>query len=130
MERQRRFEADVVPPEARYRDCRVSFVDRAGIQHSVVVSAINRYHAFGLALNKMRDCSWSDPESRGVEKMTIELMDSRWGKIIVTKRGFESWLGTPESATAKDDKLKIHLLMLLKRMPPDRAFQEWLQSRR
>lgn len=120
-------------PKASYgpqRDCCVSFVDRAGIKHSVTVSAVNRYHAFGLALNKMKDCSWSDPASRGVEKMTVELIDTRWGKMVVTSRAFESWLGTPESARKKGDPLKLFLLMLLQRMPPDRAFQDWLQSRR
>jgi hypothetical protein len=49
----------------------------------------------------MRDCSWSDPDSRGVEKMTIEVLRTRWRKVVVTREAFEAWLGTSEQANSK-----------------------------
>ena len=109
------------------RDCRVSFRDRAAVTHSVMVSAVNRYHAFGLALNELRRCSWSNADQ--VDKMTVELMNTRWRRLVVTREEFEAWLGNPEDAQMKGDRLRLHLLMLLKRIPPDREFQSWMNGR-
>ena len=88
---------------------------------------MNRYHAFGLALNEMRRCSWSDVDQ--VDKMTVELMNSRWRRLVVTCEEFDAWLGTPEDIIGNSDPLKRFLLMLLKRMPPDRDFQSWMNGR-
>src|SRR5687768_1925216 len=91
--------------------CRVSFRDGAAVTHSVIVSAVNRYHAFGLALNEMRRCSWANADQ--VDKMTVELMNTRWRRLVVTREEFDAWLGTPEDAQMKGDRLRLHLLMLL-----------------
>ena len=89
----------------------------------------NRYHAFGLAMNQMRRCSGNDQKD-AVDKMVVEWMNTRWRKLVVKRKQFEVWIGTPEDALRKGDQLKLHLLMLLKRMPPDREFQRWLQRQR
>ena len=120
-------EAKGIPMGGPRRDCRVSFRDRAAVTHSVIVSAVNRYHAFGLALNEMQRCSWSNADQ--VDKMTIELMNARWRRIVVTREQFDAWLGTSRDAQRKKDRLRLHLLMLLRRMPPDRNFQRWLSRR-
>ena len=120
-------EAKSIPLMGPRRDCRVSFRDRAAVTHSVIVSAVNRYHAFGLALNEMRRCSWANADQ--VDKMTVELMNTRSRRLVVTREEFDTWLGIPEDAQMKGDRLRLHLLMLLKRMPPDREFQSWMNGR-
>ena len=93
----------------------------------MIVSAVHRYHAFGLALEEMKRCSWSNADT--IDKMTVELMNTRWRRIVVTREQFDAWLGTPEDAQRKRDRLRLHILMLLRRMPPDRNFQRWLSRR-
>ncbi len=114
-------------PNCPLRDCRVSFRDHVGITHSAIVNAVNRYHAFGLALNEMWRCSWSNADT--IDKMTVELMNTRWRRIVVTREQVNVWLGMPEHAQRKKDRLRLHLLMLLRRMPPVRNFQRWLSRR-
>jgi hypothetical protein len=80
---------DAESPHVR-RGCRVYFSDRQGVTHVVDVRATNRYHAFGLALHVMRQCSCSHPDYHGLEKMTIELRDTKpFRRIVVTREQFE-----------------------------------------
>ena len=104
------------------RDCRVYFSDRQGVTHSVDVKASNRFHAFGLALHVMRQCTWSHPEYSGVQKMTIELRDTKppYQRIVVTKEQFEKWIGQPR---IDSDRPRRYVAMLLGRMEPDREFK-------
>ena len=120
-------EANGIPLMGPRRDCRVSFRDRAAVTHSVIVSAVNRYHAFGLAVNEMRRCSWANADQ--VDKMTVELMNTRWRRLVVTREEFDARPGSPEDAQMKGDWLRLHRLMLLKRMPPDREFQSSMNGR-
>jgi len=82
------------------RECRVFFRDRASVEHAVYVKAANRYHAFGLALNQIRGCSWSNQED-SIDKMAVELMNTCWRKFVVSRKQFEAWIGTPEDALRK-----------------------------
>jgi hypothetical protein len=103
------------------RDCRVYFRDRQGVTHSVDVKAANRHQAYGLALNRMRQCTWSHPEYGGVEEMTIELRDTTpFQRIVVTREQFEQWIGQPG---IESDRPRRYVAMLLGRMEPDREFK-------
>ncbi len=103
-------------------ECKVTLRDTAGIEHTVTVRAINRYHAFGLALAKMKQCSWSNPEHHGPCRMAVELIQTgkKWHRIYVTSAQFEAWLAQQDSRGARHrDYVKI----LLGRTPPDRDFK-------
>ena len=109
-------------------DCKVTLRDAAGIEHSVTVRALNRYHAYGLALAKMRQCSWSNPEYRDANHMAVELIQTgkRWRRVYVTAAQFEGWL------EQRDNTLQRHrdyVKMLLGRMPPDRNLKKGLSAR-
>lgn len=101
--------------------CRVSFHDRGGVEHSVPVKAVNRYHAFGLALHALRRCSWSHPDHHGVESMVVQIEEPRdRRRFSVTREAFEKWLA---SMPAGGDKVREYVLMLLGRMEPSREFK-------
>jgi hypothetical protein len=112
--------------------CRVYFRDRAGIEHAAYVSAVDRYHAFGLAMHEMRRCAWCHPDYREVQRLTIERLDRpKKGavpreRIAVTRDEFETWLN---DATKPRDKLREYLLMLLGRIEPDRDFKRGIKAR-
>jgi hypothetical protein len=112
------------------KTCRVSFRDRQGIEHSVTVQAVHRYHAFGLALHQLRRCSWCHPDYREVERLHIQLLEA--GKlrtpIVLTREEFERWLNTTESGL-RTDKARQYLLMLFGRIPPDRDFKRGMEVR-
>jgi hypothetical protein len=101
--------------------CRVFYRDRAGVEHSVLVEAVNRYHAFALALVKMGRCSWSNTDYSGVEQLTVQVLEGANRRVLVTREHFEAWLGPP--LPLMTDKLKESIMMLLKRIPPSRDFK-------
>jgi hypothetical protein len=104
-------------------ECKVSLRDAAGIEHTVNVRAINRYHAFGLALAKMKQCSWSNPEHRDLNRMGVELIQTgkKWRRVYVTAAQFEAWLAQRDSTAQKH---RDYVKMLLGRIPPDREFKK------
>jgi hypothetical protein len=112
------------------KPCRVSFRDTQGVEHAARVQAINRYHAFGLAMHQMRRCQWSHPDYRGVQKMTVEILDEPTvrKKIQVTRDEFESWMSV-EKSSEPEKRMKKHLRMLLGREEPDRDFKRGLTAR-
>ena len=59
----------------------------------------------------------------------LEAMDNVLPVRFPHREQFDAWLGTPEDAQRKRDRLRLHILMLLRRMPPDRNFQRWLSRR-
>jgi len=86
------------------RECRVSFRDRQGVEHSVTVTAPSRYHAFGLALHTMKQCSWANKPG-GLQKMTIQVLQAGkplYRRIVLTTEQFEKWL----AKDAPSDKAK------------------------
>jgi hypothetical protein len=83
-------------PTASLRECRVFFGDRQGVEHAVYVKAANRYHAFGLALNELRRCPWANADQ--ADTLRLELMNTRWRALNVTRTQFEAWIGAPEDA--------------------------------
>lgn len=110
----------------RTEECKVSLCDAAGIEHSVTGRAVNRYHAYGLALAKMRQCSWSNPEHRDTGRMAVELIQTgkRWRPVYVTAAQFEAWL------VQRDDAGQRHcdyVKMLLGRTPPHREFKNGMR---
>jgi hypothetical protein len=126
----RKLTTDDLGPKAV--SCRVYFRDRAGGEHGVYVNAVNRYHAFAVALRQLASCQWSKPEYNGLEKLQIEVLDDkppsgrRSPRIVVTKEEFEAWLN--RAVPAGGDRLRDHIKMLLGRMPPDRDFQRGIQA--
>lgn len=114
------------------RSCRVSFRDRQGIDHSVTLQALHRYHAFGLAMFQLRKCAWCHPDYREVQRLVIEVLDRdsprRREKIVLTRDEFETWLAQkhPNGLT---DGTRRYLLMLLGRIPPDRDFKRGMTWR-
>lgn len=112
------------------KTCRVSFRDLRSVEHSVVVEAAHRYHAFGLAMERMRQCSWCNPDYHEVERLTIQLLEgpNRRQKIAVTRQEFEEWL-SQKTVKAQTDRTRQFLLMLLGRIPPDREFKRFMADR-
>jgi hypothetical protein len=84
-------------------ECKVTLRDGAGIELTCTVRAINRCHAFALALPKMKQCSWSDPEHRDLNRMAIELIQTgkKWRCVYVTAARSEAWLAQNESSAQK-----------------------------
>jgi hypothetical protein len=107
-------------------ECRVMVRDAAGIEHTVTVRAINRFHAFGLALAKMKQCSWSNPANRDLNRMAVELIQTgkRWRRVYVTTAQFETWLAQPDTASQRH---REYVKMLLGRTPPDRDFKNGMR---
>lgn len=103
--------------------------DETGIEHAAYVKAINRYHAYGLALAKFRKCEWARVQGGEIKKLIVEIMDSRWQRMVVTAAQFESWLSAKPKVGAPDEREKTYILMLLGRIPPDRDFKRGLQMR-
>lgn len=101
------------------------------MEHGVYVNAVNRYHAFAVAMRELTNCSWSKPDSN-VQELQMELLDKkptggRRQRIFVTRDQFEAWLGM--SIGVGTDRLRDHIKMLLGRMPPDRDFKRAIQER-
>jgi hypothetical protein len=61
----------------------------------VLVTAENRYQAFRLALAKMGECAWSNPDYNGGEQLTIQRVGRNEG-IKVTREQFEKWVKRSE----------------------------------
>lgn len=57
--------------------------------------------------------------------MTIRL-STNGQKFVVTREQFESWIGPPRLS---GDKLREHLLMLLRRIEPSRDFRKMIAYR-
>jgi len=103
------------------RDCRVHFTDLKGVTHSVNVRAVNRFHAFRLALHAMRQCTWSQPDYVEVLRMTVELQDAKpHQRTVVTRDQFEEWTSRPH---IESDRPHRYVAMLLGSMEPDREFK-------
>lgn len=105
---------------ATYRECRVYYRDYGNIEHGVYTEAINRFHAFGLGMVKMRACSWCNPDYRDIRRMSVQLIGNGWRKVVVTREEFETWLSQPGTA---DQRERTWLKMALGRIPPDRDFK-------
>ena len=94
------------------------------------MNAVNRYHAFALGMCEMRRCSWSHPDYRGVQQLSIQRLDrpkkgaASYERIKVTRDEFEVWLNAEPR-----DKLREYLLMLLGRIEPDRDFTRGVKAR-
>jgi hypothetical protein len=113
------------------QECRVYFRDSQGVEHGVYVKAANRFHAFGLALHQMRQCSWAGPDCRLVLKMSLQLLDDgplKWRKVMVSREDFEKWL-TAKNVGDGADRLREYLKMLLGRMEPSRDFKKGMAAR-
>lgn len=104
------------------------FRDGGGVEHGVYLRALNRYHAFGLAMNRMRQCSWSNPDFSSVQKMNVQLLEPNkfWKKVVVTREQFEAWLNKPGR---QDERERQDIKMLLGRIPPDRDFKSRVMKR-
>jgi hypothetical protein len=112
----------VLKPSAS-RECRVSFRDRQGVEHSVSVNAPSRYHAFGLALPALRQFGGGS-----VERMSVQVLQNGkplYRQIHVTMEQFDKWLILRSPA----DKLKEYILMLLGKIPPSRDFKRGMAAR-
>jgi hypothetical protein len=112
------------------KDCRVYFRDTSGVEHGVPVTALHRYHAYGLALAALRKCPWSNPNAGSVDKLHIELIEGtqRKPRITVTRQEFETWLSQHESIV-RDQRQREYIKMLLGRIEPDRDFKRGLRER-
>jgi hypothetical protein len=112
------------------QECRVYFRDRLGIEHGVPVNAVNRYHAFGLALVAMRKCTWSNPDYSGVEKMTVQILggEAKGRRVVVTREQFEKWV-MDTTMTLKDQREREYCRMLLGREQPSRDFKRGMTAR-
>lgn len=112
------------------QDCRVYFRDRSGIEHGAKVHAVNRYHAFGLAMAEMKKCSWCNPDFREVQKMTVQILDGplKGRRVVVTREQFEEWLKT-KPGPGESDRQREYLLMLLGRIEPSRDFKRGMAAR-
>jgi hypothetical protein len=112
------------------QSCRVSFRDRQGIEHSVYVKAANRWHAFGVAMHEMRQCSWCNPDYREVQRMTVQILDGphKWKSVVVVREQFEAWLEM-KPVQGATDRLREYLKMLLGRIPPSREFKKGMSAR-
>lgn len=102
-----------------YRECRVYYRDYGGVEHAVYLQAVHRWQAFGLAMVRLRKCSWSNPDFSSVQKLTVQLLGGHWRKVIVTREEFEGWLG---KKGGEDERERKWLRMALGREPPDRDF--------
>lgn len=118
---------DLGLPDAR-KEARVCFCDSSGIEHAAVVRAKNRYHAFGLAMALMRKCTWCHPDYRGIQQMSVELLDpkKKWRKVYVNRTQFEAWLAQPDKQDAKE---REYVQMLLGRIAPSRDFKRGRSAR-
>ena len=114
------------------KSCRVYYRDPGGVERRIFVSAVNRYHAFGLAMNEIRRRSWCSIGCAEIDGMSIERLDlpkkSAVERIPVTRQEFETWLNDPAHPPERD-RLRRYLLMLLGRIEPDRDFKRELKAR-
>ena len=110
------------------RSCRVYYRDTANVEHAVYVQAVDRYHAYGLALHQLRQCSWCSPDAREVRKLWIQIVDQGAMKqrIPVTREEFEAWLAKPGASI---NSHQAYVRMLLGRDPPSRDFRRGIKAR-
>ena len=115
------------------KSCRVYYREPGGVEHRIFVSAVNRYHAFGLAMHEIRRRSWCGVDCSEIGGISIERLDlpkksAPAERIAVTRDEFERWLNDPAHPPERD-RLRRYLMMLLGRIEPDRDFKRELKAR-
>jgi len=98
------------------RTCTVSFVDSAGIRHSIEVAAESLYEAAALAIKTFRQHPWTD----GIEPGTMTKLEVNIKAPVTTHevsiRQLEKWAArTPRSPS--ETMLKSRVRALLDRKP-------------
>jgi hypothetical protein len=97
------------------KQCRVSFKDSDGVEHSVEVEARTLYEAVGLAIGRFRRCEHITHDPAG--EISVESREPAT-RHQLTRKLFDAWLQRP-GGSPRDVALKSTLTELLAEPPVD-----------
>jgi len=83
------------------RTCKVTWLDAAGIEHTVHVTAQTLYEAIAQALRAFREHEWCDTDLRGSAASVLVKITPPEVEHRVRIRDFASWLESPGKSPAE-----------------------------